>query len=106
MHYLVWLARFLVFVLVLLFALNNLTPVDVRLYGEHVFAGVPLVLVMLAAFFLGTVFAVLLVAGTIFRRRREIKRLKRELARVQDDIRYPAGGSATAPETLAPLAPL
>jgi len=71
MHYLVWLARFLVFVLVLLFALNNLTPVDVRLYGEHVFAGVPLVLVMLAAFFLGTVL-----------------------------------GSATAPETLAPLAPL
>jgi len=33
MHTLVWLARFLIFVLVLLFALNNLTPVDVRLYG-------------------------------------------------------------------------
>jgi len=106
MHTLVWLARFLVFVLVLLFALNNLTPVDVRLYGEHVFAGVPLVLVMLAAFFLGTVFAVLLAAGAMFRRGREIKRLKRELARVQDDMRYPAGNTSQTPETLTPLAPL
>jgi len=106
MRYIVWLARLLVFVVVLIFALNNITPVDVRFYGAHVLADMPLIIVMLVAFVLGAVFALLLTAGAILRRRREVKRLKRELARLQDDIRYPAAKTLSAPETLAPLAPL
>jgi len=102
MRYLVWLARLLVFVLVLMFALNNTATVDVHFYGANVLAGLPLILVMLGAFVLGTVFALLLAARAMFRRGREIKRLKRELDRVRDDARYPAA----APAALAPLAPL
>jgi len=104
MRYLVWLARLLVFVVVLLFALNNTASVDVRFYGAHVLADLPLILVLLVAFALGTVFALLLAAGPVLRRGREIRRLRRELERLRDDMRYPA--TTQAPQTPAPLAPL
>jgi len=106
MRYIVWLARLLVFVLVLMFALNNTEPVDVRFYGAHFISGVPLIVVMLTAFVLGTGFALLLAAGAMLRRGREVKRLKRALGRLQDDVRHPAEQTERAPQTLAPLAPL
>jgi len=106
MRYIVWLARLLVFVVVLVFALNNTAPVDIRFYGAYVLADTPLIVVMLVAFVLGTGFSLLLSVCAILRRGRELKRLKRELARLQDDARYPAATTASVPETLAPLAPL
>jgi len=106
MRYIVWLARLLVFVLVLMFALNNTEPVDVRFYGAHFISGVPLIVVMLAAFVLGTGFALLLFVGAMLRRGREVKRLKRELGRLQDDVRHPVEQAERPPQTLAPLAPL
>ena len=107
MRYVVWLVRLLVFVLVLMFALNNTGPVDVRFFGNYYLTGVPLIVVMLVVFVLGAVFGLLLAMGSVMRRNREVKRLKREITRLEDEIRYPANTAhPETPETVAPLAPL
>jgi len=87
-----------------MFALNNTEPVDVRFYGAHFMTGVPLILVMLAAFGLGSGFALLLTAGSALRRGREVKRLKRELRRMRDEVHTPDAQAVPSPQ--APLAPL
>ncbi|MDY0308847.1 MAG: lipopolysaccharide assembly protein LapA domain-containing protein [Castellaniella sp.] len=107
MRYLVWILRLLIFVIVLLFALKNTAPVDVGLFADHVLSQVPLIVVMLVAFVLGVAFGLLMAATSMLRRRREINRLRRELARAQDALDHPQSVSAPViPETVAPLAPL
>jgi len=110
MRYFVWFARLLVFVLVLMFALNNTEPVAVRFYGGHFVADVPLIIVMLVTFVLGTVFALLLTALTMLRRSREVKRLKRALSRLQNtaqpSLRHAVKESVRSPQTVVPPAPL
>ena len=106
MRYLVWVLRLLVFVLVLLFALKNTEPVDVRFYADHVISGIPLIVVMLVVFALGLVFGLLVTAPAVMRRRREAARLRKEVARLQESMRRPVAAEAVAPETVAPLAPL
>lgn len=107
MRYVVWLLRLLIFVLVLVFALNNTALVDVHFYDKYMVTGIPLIVVMLSVFVLGAVFGLLLAAGAVMRRGREVKRLKREVARLEDEIRYPADASRPeSPETVAALAPL
>src|SRR5690606_11220373 len=59
MRYLVWILRLVVFVVVLMFALKNTGPVDVRFFADHVVAGVPLIVVMLVVFVLGAIFGFL-----------------------------------------------
>lgn len=107
MRYLVWILRLLVFVLVLLFALKNTDPVDVRFYADHIIAGVPLIVVMLAAFVVGVLFALLAVLPAGLRRRREIRKLRRDVQRLQEpDRQSVAAAEGISPETIAPLAPL
>lgn len=107
MRYLVWILRLAVFVIVLLFALKNTGPVDVRFFADHVLTGVPLIVVMLAVFVLGVAGGWLIAAPAIMRRRREVARLKREILRLEDSLRHPLTPTqAAAPETVAPLAPL
>jgi len=107
MRYLVWVLRLLVFLLVLLFALKNTDPVDVRFFADQVLTGVPLIVVMLASFVVGLLFAVLVLLPAAVRRRREIRRLRRELTQCQESVRQPSGSQETvAPETVAPMAPL
>ena len=106
MRYLVWVLRLLVFVLVLLFALKNTEPVDVRFYADHVISGIPLIVVMLVVFALGLVFGLLVTAPSVVRRRREAARLRKEVARLQESMRQTVPSEAVAPETVAPLAPL
>lgn len=108
MRYLVWILRLLVFVVVLLFALKNTGPVDVNFFADYVVTDVPLIVVMLAVFILGTLFGLLITAPVIVRRRREAARLRRELARLEEKYKHPAPPQepAVAPETVAPLAPL
>jgi len=107
MRYLVWILRLVIFVIVLLFALKNTAPVDVGLFAGHVFSQVPLIVVMLTAFVLGVIFGLLMAATGMLRRRREINRLRRELARAQDALAHPPAAAAPViPETIAPLAPL
>ncbi len=107
MRYLVWILRLLVFIVVLMFALKNTGPVDVNFFADHVITGVPLIVVMLAVFVLGVVLGLLIAAPSIMRRRREANKLRRDLARLEDQLRHPnVPGEALAPETVAPLAPL
>ncbi len=107
MRYLVWVLRLLVFVLVLLFALKNTGPVDIHFYSDYTVAGIPLIVVMLVTFVLGALFGLLLAVPALMRRRRETRKLQRDLRRLQDRYEHPvAQTQAVAPETVAPLSPL
>ena len=68
MRYLVWALRLLVFIVVLLFALKNTGPVAVNFYGDQVVHDVPLIVVMLTVFVVGTVFGLLLTVPGALRR--------------------------------------
>ena len=47
MRYLIWILRLAVFIVILLFALKNTDPVNVRFFADNVITGVPLIVVML-----------------------------------------------------------
>ena len=108
MRYLVWILRLVVFVVVLMFALKNTGPVDVRFFADHVVTGVPLIVVMLSVFVLGVLLGLLIAAPSILRRRREAAKLRKELARLEEKSRQPVGipPENAAVETVAPMAPL
>ena len=76
MRYFLWTVKFLVFVVVLSFAVKNSDPVTVRYYLGAEWQA-PLVFVLLVAFCAGAAFGVLACLGQLFRQRREIGRLKR-----------------------------
>lgn len=104
MRYLIWALRLLVFVAVLMFALKNTGPVVVNFYADYVIHNVPLIVVMLVTFVVGTIFGLLLTVPAAMRRRREAIRLRRELDRLQ----AAANGSTPeiVPEAIAPMSPL
>lgn len=110
MGYVVWVLRLLVFVLVLLFALNNTGPVDVTFYADYVLKQVPLIVVMLATFIIGAIFALLLIVPSALRRRRELSRLRRDMEKMRQQAEQALGDAhkpaPPAPEVVAPLAPM
>ncbi|MFA5596896.1 MAG: LapA family protein [Pusillimonas sp.] len=107
MRYLVWALRLVVFVVVLLFALKNTGPVDVNFYADHTAGGVPLIVVMLASFVAGVVFALLAIVPAALRRRREVRRLERDLVRLKNDVAdRPVSSTSVSPDAVAPLSPL
>lgn len=106
MRYLVWALRLLVFLAVLMFALKNTDPVTVRFYAEHLVSEVPLIVVMLTCFVVGTVFGLLLTVPANMRRRRELLRVRRELERVRADNGLAPTPVDSSPENVAPLSPL
>lgn len=106
MRYLVWALRLVVFIAVLLFALKNTGPVDVNFYADHVVTGVPLIVVMLVVFVVGVLFALLAIVPAMLRRRREIKRLEREVSRLQAAATPEAAHTPVSPDAVAPLSPL
>lgn len=80
MKILTWALRLLIFLFLLAFAVQNTEPVVLHfIFGQTWEA--PLVILMLLFLIGGTVLGLLSVVGLIFRQRREIARLKRELAR-------------------------
>ncbi|MDO5666411.1 MAG: lipopolysaccharide assembly protein LapA domain-containing protein [Alcaligenaceae bacterium] len=80
MKYLVWIIRIIIFVLVLLFAINNTHLIDVNFFADLRAKGVPLVLVLLIAFVLGSVFSYFLMAPSYFRGKFQQAKLKDEIA--------------------------
>jgi lipopolysaccharide assembly protein A len=77
---LTWAIRLVIFSFLLVFAVQNTDPVSLNfLLGQTWQA--PLVIVLLAFFGGGAVLGVLSVLGVIYRQRREISRLKRELGK-------------------------
>ncbi len=84
MRYLVWALRLVVFVVVLMFALNNTNVVTVHFFDQFS-ADTPLIVVMLACFVLGAVLGLLITLPAGMRRRREVARQRRELDRLRHE---------------------
>ena len=78
MRYLVWLFRAILFVLLLGFAVKNDQPVMLRYFFGFEWQA-SLVVILLLFFAVGMGIGVLALLGNIFRQRREISALKREL---------------------------
>ena len=79
MRYLVWSLKIALFALVLTFAIKNTDAVAVRYFLGSEWRA-PLIFVLLVAFCAGAALGVLSTLGQIFRQRREITNLKRELS--------------------------
>jgi uncharacterized integral membrane protein len=77
MHALLWCCRIFIFLFLLVFALKNAEPVRVFFFLDTSWQA-PLVIVALAFFAIGVVLGLLGLLGTVFRQRREIRRLKRD----------------------------
>jgi putative membrane protein len=78
MRYLLWLLRIVLFLLLLGFAVKNSDPVTVSYYFGAQWRA-PLVFVLLLTLCAGVVLGILAGLGQVFRQRREIAELKREL---------------------------
>lgn len=78
MRYLIWLLRAVLFLLLLGFAVKNDQPVVLRYFFGYEWQ-TSLVVVLLCVFTLGVVIGLLAMLGTLFRQRRELAAVKREL---------------------------
>ena len=78
MRYLNWLLRVILFLILFGFAVKNDQPVVLRYFFGYEWQA-SLVLILLLFFAVGTGVGALSVLGNIFRQRREIAMLKREL---------------------------
>ena len=78
MRILAWTLRIVLFLALFVLALKNSDTVSLRLYFDQVWQA-PLILVLLVFFAAGAAIGVLATLATVFRQRREIARLKREL---------------------------
>jgi uncharacterized integral membrane protein len=78
MRALAWTLRIILFLALFLFALKNTDSVGLRLYFDQVWQA-PLILVLLVFFAAGAAVGVIATLATVFRQRREIARLQREL---------------------------
>jgi len=103
MRYLVWALRLIVFVAVLMFALKNTETVAVNFYGDMALQNIPLIVVMLTTFVLGTIFGLLLTVPASLRRRREVARLRKELDRIQTAVN--TSNTELSPDAVVPLSP-
>ena len=87
MRVLAWILRIVLFLALFLFALKNTDSVSLHIYFDQVWQA-PLILVLLVFFAAGAAMGVLATLATVFRQRREIGRLQRELGtRPRDDSR-------------------
>jgi uncharacterized integral membrane protein len=77
---LTWALRFIIVSFLIVFAIQNTELVILRVMPGY-FWEAPLVVVLLAFFAAGAVLGVLSVLGIIYRQRREVVRLKRELGK-------------------------
>ncbi len=73
---LTWLARLIVFAILVVFALQNTDPVSLRFLPDMQWQA-PLVMTLLVFFAAGVLLGVLSLLGLVFRQRREIACLKR-----------------------------
>jgi lipopolysaccharide assembly protein A len=78
MRYLNWLLRAALFIVLLGFAVKNDQPVTLRYFFGYEWQS-SLVIVLLIFFAAGTAIGALAMLASVFRQRREIARLKREI---------------------------
>ncbi len=79
MRYIVWLLRAFVFLLLLGFAIKNDQPVVLRYFFGYEWQ-TSLVVILLCFFTVGVLVGVLAMLTTMFRQRREVATLKREIS--------------------------
>jgi len=105
MRYVHWVIRLAVFVVILMFALKNTGPVDVRFFADHVATNVPLIVVMLVMFILGALLGWLITMPSVLKHRREASRLRRDRTELQAKVDHltKTGKSSTA-TGVSPLA--
>ena len=92
LRYLFWALLALLFVLLLLFAIRNTAPVRLRFFFDQGW-DVPLILLLLVFFVIGVCLGVLASLGRIFRQRREILLIKKEIESRRDLQRPPGTGA-------------
>ena len=88
MHYLMWIIKALLFLLILSFALVNTDPVTVRYYLGYQWQA-PLVLVLLVCLCIGALVGLLVGLFHTMRLRRQVAALKRELRAAQQSSEAP-----------------
>lgn len=79
MRFVSWIFRAILFLAALGFALSNTSVTELRFFGVDLVWRAPLVIFLLAFFGAGAVLGLLAVVPTLFRQRREMGRLRREL---------------------------
>lgn len=99
MRYLTWFFRFLLFVLLLGFAIKNTDTVALRYYFGFEWQA-PLVLVLLVFFAAGAGVGVLACLGKLFRQRRQFLALERELKERKPTRGEPEAGVPSGAEWL------
>ncbi len=93
MRIVIWIIKLALFVVVLTFAVKNTDPVTVRYYLGTEWQA-PLILILLIAFCAGAAVGIMTALGRVYRQRREIGGLKKELRSrppQQTDVAPPAG---------------
>jgi len=88
-----WILRVLLFLVALGFALSNTGVSELRFFGVEIVWRAPLVVFLLGFFVAGVALGIVGVVPTLFRQRREIGRLRRQL---QGATRVPGAGAAEA----------
>jgi len=95
MRYVIWIFKFLLFALVLTFAVRNTEPVTVRYFLGWEWQS-PLIFVLLIAFCAGIALGLAAGLGRMFRQRREIAALNRKLRDAAPRETWAAGTAAKA----------
>lgn len=102
MRVLSWLFWFLLFVAALGFALMNQDLATLRFFGGSQFEWrAPLVIFLLIFFAAGTVLGLVSVVPALFRQRREIGRLRREVERAERAAAAPGGQASLEASAIA-----
>lgn len=96
----IWILRFVVFAVLILFAIQNTAPVNLKLAADYQWEA-PLVVVLLVFFAAGTFLGMLALVGKLYRQNREIARLQREveraeIARVEKLMQAPAAATTVS----------
>jgi uncharacterized integral membrane protein len=104
MRSLAWLARITLFLLLLGFAVKNSDPVVVQYYFGQEWRA-PLVFVLFLSLCAGTVLGIVASLGQLFRQRREILELKRELRSIAAARAQPAQSSRSDEVPSSDIAP-
>lgn len=79
MRVVAWLFRAVLFLVALGFALSNTGVTELRFFGVDAVWRAPLVVFLLAFFVAGAALGLLAVVPSVFRQRREVSRLRREI---------------------------
>lgn len=99
MRQLSWILGLLLFLLTLGFAVKNSETVTLHYYLDYQWQA-PLVVILLAVFCAGAILGVAATLGYVFRQRREISRLRRDLRRfVAQEETQPAHRLPAVPKT-------